>query len=230
MKKLLLFLCLFFFLTFSLKVSAEEYNCAAGIHKFDTVITDATETEPGSITYTCGLCGYTYAESIAPYGHDWGEWVTDQEPDCIHEGHTYRVCRNNPEHVEEETLPANGIHDFTMTEKEATAAETGSRTYICSVCGYRYMEEIPALTGAADAAETAAPAVESAADDDTVREEPAEKNDSVNAADYILCSVEALQVLILSLFLRSKLAVIKWDRELWKRNSGSKKHSGGDTL
>lgn len=229
MKKIFLLAGLIFFLGFSVKASAEEYNCAAGIHKFETTIVDATETEPGSVTYTCEMCGYTYTESIAPYGHDWGPWVTDQESDCVHEGRAYRACRNNPEHVEEEILPATGIHNFTMTEKEPTTEEAGSRTYTCSVCGFSYSEELPALTAIAEDTEAAAPKADAAGSREEQVNTTSTTNSacSFNAMDYALCSGEVFLVVFLSLLLRSKRAIIKWDRELWKINSGAKKRSEG---
>ena len=126
---------------------AAAYDCASGIHDYDTVIIDATETENGSITYTCKLCGYSYVDSIPAFGHIWGAWVVDAEPTCVRQGHEYRVCQHNSEHIQEQNIPATDIHSYVGTVIEPTCTEGGSITCTCQFCGDTYSEDTDAALG-----------------------------------------------------------------------------------
>ncbi len=54
------------------------------------VETSATCTEYGCITYTCTICGATYAEVIPATGHSYTDAVTD--PTCTEQGYTTHTC------------------------------------------------------------------------------------------------------------------------------------------
>jgi hypothetical protein len=41
-------------------------------------------------------------------GHDWGEWTVIKEATATEDGLERRVCKNNPEHIEERAIPATG--------------------------------------------------------------------------------------------------------------------------
>lgn len=62
----------------------------------------------------CSVCGQTLttAETIAPLGHDWGEWKVTMEPTCTDAGKKVRTCqRVDCGKTEEEAVPAKG-HDW----------------------------------------------------------------------------------------------------------------------
>ena len=94
---------------------------------------EATKTETGIKTYKCSVCGYVIkTEEIAKlpadeephihvYSTDWKSDATGHWKEC--------ACKAKAE---------ESIHteDAGTVTKEATKAETGIRTYKCSVCGY----------------------------------------------------------------------------------------------
>lgn len=69
-------------------VQAFAEECA---HEYDIVITGPSCTEPGSMVYTCGLCGDTYEEEgEEPSGHD---YAVDEVPaTCLEDGLVSYVC------------------------------------------------------------------------------------------------------------------------------------------
>lgn len=69
-------------------VQAFAEECA---HEYDIVITGPSCTEPGSMVYTCGLCGDTYEEEgEEPSGHD---YAVDEVPaTCLEDGLVTYVC------------------------------------------------------------------------------------------------------------------------------------------
>ncbi|MBQ6549888.1 MAG: hypothetical protein IJL78_00585 [Lachnospiraceae bacterium] len=76
-------------------------------HKWnDGVVTkEPTCTEKGIKTFTCTICGETKTEDIPATGHTWGEWKVVEEATEEKEGKKVRVCKNDPEHTEEEVIP-----------------------------------------------------------------------------------------------------------------------------
>ena len=114
---------------------------------------DAITKEPGCtdqgfkrMKLYCSDCGEelsTRGESIAPIGHDWGDWETVLEPTETQEGRQVRVCLNDERHVEERALPIL-THTHTLTEipgKEARCVEPGSRAcYQCTGCGLYFAD------------------------------------------------------------------------------------------
>lgn len=84
-----------------------EKNCK---HEYvsDTSKTDIepTCTESGVRYYVCTKCGKTVEEEVSALGHDWNDWVTDVEAQINVPGHRYRTCRRNPDHRQEEEIPA----------------------------------------------------------------------------------------------------------------------------
>lgn len=53
---------------------ATEGGCAEGC-TYESVTVDATCTEPGSVCYTCAVCGHTYEEVTDALGHEYAEGV-----------------------------------------------------------------------------------------------------------------------------------------------------------
>ena len=72
----------------------------------------------------CSVCGQTLttAETIAPLGHDWGEWKVTMEPTCTDAGKKVRTCqRVDCGKTEEEAVPAKG-HDSASGQLRPPAA------------------------------------------------------------------------------------------------------------
>ncbi len=78
--------------------------------------------------------------------HDWGEWETVSEATCTENGLEKRVCKNDPDHVEENILTSPG-HDYEETVTPPTCTEDGYTTYVCSVCGDTYTDDIVGENG-----------------------------------------------------------------------------------
>jgi|GEM_PF-1975503 len=220
-KKLFITLFMLCIFTFSISVFADEYDCAAGKHKYVTTITDPTETKPGRITYKCELCGHSYSETIPAYGHEWGPWITDVKASCAKAGHKYRVCKKNPQHVEERVIPKTGKHDFEIIIRQPTHTEAGLKTYRCLVCGYTYTETIPMLP--AEDKDTDTDKTDTAAEMAGGGTKPAQRSSGCalctggthpNSLDYIFCSLEVLIAVILLSCIASQQRIIRWDKKL----------------
>lgn len=95
------------------KSYTESFGEAVG-HKYECIEKTASSCETdGEAVFICSVCGDTYSEIIPKTGHSYGEWITDKEPTKESAGHAYAICKNNPEHKTEKTLPAlKGGFDF----------------------------------------------------------------------------------------------------------------------
>ena len=123
---------------------------------------DATCTEDGYSGDTwCLDCGKKIADGqvIKALGHDMTHHAA-KAATCTEDGNTeYWSCarcqKNFTDEVGEKeaadvTIPATGHHwDEGKITKEATAAETGEKTFTCAICGVTRTETIPA-TGEPD--------------------------------------------------------------------------------
>lgn len=88
--------------------------------------------EGGTSTRTCSICGSSESRMIEE-GHVWGEWETVTEAVAhVSDGLERRVCRRNPEHIEERTIDAHTL-DF-VENVPATCTEEGYDSYRCTVC------------------------------------------------------------------------------------------------
>ena len=80
---------------------------------------EATCTEDGNVEYYYDETNDKYytdetlqneitkEETIIPAtGHDWGEWIVTKEPTATETGLMVRKCKNDPDHVETEIIPA----------------------------------------------------------------------------------------------------------------------------
>ena len=142
--------------------------------------TSATCTEPGSydeVRY-CGVCGEELSrttKSKAALGHDWGEWVTEQEATEEQEGRKTRSCQRDPSHVEEETIPRLE-HQHTLTyvpETPATCTEPGTgEHWVCSSCGMRFADEGGETETTSEALSLPAKGHKSGTPEETVTKEP----------------------------------------------------------
>ncbi|MBQ6370394.1 MAG: hypothetical protein IJJ21_02285, partial [Firmicutes bacterium] len=108
----------------------------------------ATCTEGGVKEYwTCSACGGIFSDAegktqiteadlpVAALGHAYGDWVP------LDENQHQRVCAHDEDHFEN----ADHIWDAGVVTKEATEAETGVKTFTCSVCGGTKIEVIPMI-------------------------------------------------------------------------------------
>lgn len=116
-------------------------------HEFNDglVTTEPTEETEGVKTFTCKTCGYKKNEMINKLQHthkyDMNAWVNTDES-----GH-YRPTTCG--HVD--TTKDFAAHTFDEGEdtKPADYGVVGEKKFTCTVCGYSYTQEIPAL-GAKD--------------------------------------------------------------------------------
>ena len=99
-------------------------------HAWDagTVQQEATCTEPGSVLYTCTVCGATKSESVSAE-HTPGEWTVVTEASCTETGKQEQKCTVCGTVLNEMTIAATG-HTAGAWEEE-----DGERVRKCTVCG-----------------------------------------------------------------------------------------------
>lgn len=114
-----------------------NYEKPAGQHTWDAgkVTTAPTCTEKGVKTFTCSVCEQTKTEDVPALGHDWGEWVKDD--DANHK----KVCKRDAAHTETEA------HDWDagVITTEPTEDKEGVKTYTCATCKGTKTEAVPAV-------------------------------------------------------------------------------------
>ena len=104
-------------------------------------IIDAGCTVNGSydMVTRCKDCGFimnteTFTTEMGQ--HNWGEWETVKEADCLNDGLEKRVCKNDSSHVEENILKASGHTEEEIPAVAPTCTEDGLKAGVkCSVCG-----------------------------------------------------------------------------------------------
>ena len=75
-------------------------------HRYESVVTEPTCTEPGYTTHTCAFCGRGYTDTpTAPLGHRWSAWEVVTLPTTEEPGLRQRSCEVCG-HQEQEVLPA----------------------------------------------------------------------------------------------------------------------------
>ena len=78
----------------------------------EEILTSPTCTESGEKAYICSECGFSYSETVAALGHEYGdEWITDVEPTCATEGSKSHHCINCDDTTDVTSLPKNGVHN-----------------------------------------------------------------------------------------------------------------------
>ena len=92
-----------------------------------------TCTETGlTAAMECTLCGATQsAKEIPALGHDWGEWVSNNDGTHTH------VCKNNDKHDEKFDCV---IDESKTVEHSARCDIDASSDYTCRDCGYEWPE------------------------------------------------------------------------------------------
>ncbi|MBR6917866.1 MAG: dockerin type I repeat-containing protein [Clostridia bacterium] len=106
----------------------------------EPTVVSAGCTEEGSKTYTATVVydGATYTDvkvqTLAPVGHDFGEWTLTTEPGCTSSGVETRYCSRCDETETRDVDPLG--HDFVSAgAKAATCTEEGHLSYyICARC------------------------------------------------------------------------------------------------
>lgn len=97
----------------------------------------ATCTEPGKeADQKCSRCDAVIDGTVIPaLGHDWGEWTVTRQATETAEGVETRVCKNDPSHKEERSIPrSDHKHNLSsVAPKNATCTEAGNiGYYICN--------------------------------------------------------------------------------------------------
>lgn len=115
-----------------------------------TLVTDATCTEPGSVETSCAICKAVLShDSIPSLGHTFGSWTVVTYPTADAEGSEERTCSRCDE-KETRTLPkveagVNHTHSYSSNiTTAATCLTAGSATYTCT-CGDTYTDTVAAL-------------------------------------------------------------------------------------
>jgi hypothetical protein len=114
-------------------------------HSYDDgVVTEATCTVDGKITYTCSRCNYSYDEVTEIADHDYKETVTTN-PTCTTNGKTTYVCSKCNESYSE-TIEKLG-HDYVKTVVKPTCAAKGYTLKKCSRCKDEITSNYVSATG-----------------------------------------------------------------------------------
>lgn len=135
----------------------EMYAIPSAHHKHTTVehVVQPTCTEQGYTELRCvnsaGLpCGKTYiiqGSETPALGHDWGDWIVDQQETDQADGLKHRICKTCGERQDAKIPKLEHIHNHLPTKVEPTCEEQGYTRYTCA-CGDTYIEQssyVPAL-------------------------------------------------------------------------------------
>ena len=116
-------------------------------HSWDEgkVTKEPTETETGTMTYTCTRCGETRTETmpVIPHVHSYKDVVT--APTCTAKGYTTHTCSCGDSYVDTYTDALGHAWDNGKVTKEPTETETGVKTFTCTRCGETKTETIPVI-------------------------------------------------------------------------------------
>ena len=116
-------------------VAAQPFDCSRNRHDYVLIQTiPPTETNDGSVTYECRLCGNIFIETLFATGCEWGEWRVNRQPTCTEPGLRSRICSVGVTHSEYEEIPVLG-HQWEETVTPPTCTEPGRQIRTCSLCG-----------------------------------------------------------------------------------------------
>ena len=111
---------------------------ATGVHNYEAETSDATCTVPGTVTYTCSVCGDNYTETGALAPHVLFPSMRAKEPTCTEAGWTEElmcsVCLTVQQNSVE--IPALNHEGYqTVLPSVPTCTEPGSLGYVyCPLC------------------------------------------------------------------------------------------------
>ncbi|MBQ6974702.1 MAG: hypothetical protein IJQ17_07750 [Oscillospiraceae bacterium] len=128
----------------------ETYTCAAcgqevietipatGVHTWvpDTMVSDATCTEPARVGSVCAMCGALNGELVSvgePLGHDYTSEITVAAT-CTEPGVVTFTCSRCGDSYTE-TIPATGHTEGESKYIAPTCTESGKYVVCCSMCG-----------------------------------------------------------------------------------------------
>ena len=129
------------------EVIATEVIPATGAHTWDngTVTAEPTEKDPGTMTYTCTICGAIKTEIIPATGTHTFVFTKTVAPSCTEAGYDLYTCRDCGASEQRNVKPALGHKwDSGTVTTEPTEKDPGTMTYTCTVCGATKTEVIPA--------------------------------------------------------------------------------------
>ena len=119
---------------------ATEYIDALG-HTYIHSTIDPTCVERGYDLHSCS-CGHIYKDNyVSELGHNFTEWIIDQDSTCTEEGTKYRNCECGYVEIQKIELKEHEYESEII--KDSTCEEIGSIRYTCNVCNDIYEEEIP---------------------------------------------------------------------------------------
>lgn len=123
-------------------ISARAYaaeDCAE--HDYQWTEKEATCLASGYRGYVCTACGQQKDFTVIPQlKHDYGQWVTVEEPSCNAEGLAQRWCSQCPS-VEENSI-GKLAHTYTVRTQQPSCGRDGYTLYTCSVCGHEEKTDV----------------------------------------------------------------------------------------
>lgn len=141
------------------KVREESVTIPVTAHKWDAGTVDPAICETdGTKTYTCDICKKTETENLPALTHSWGNWAVTS-PACETDGLRSRECKNDPTHVEWETIPALG-HDLQYATTAPACQTPGYTDVTCSRCGHSDQIDLVAVNPDNHTPQISKPAVE----------------------------------------------------------------------
>ena len=146
----------------------EQRVCEHDKSHVETKPIDATGHEPGDVVIEnkkeagcetvgsydevvyCKTCKTELSRkqvTIKATGHDWGEWKITKAATETEEGTKERICKNDPEHKETQSIPVIGhVHQLTKVEAKAADCDSEGNTeyWICdkddNPCGHIFAD------------------------------------------------------------------------------------------
>ena len=124
----------------------EELPNALGHNHVAEVTKAATCEEDGVRTLTCSRCGDSHEEAIPATGHTEGD-VEILPADCGNNERSVTYCSVCGKIIEVVDLFEQGVgdealgHDYEAVVTAPTCMNQGYTTYVCSQCGYSYVDE-----------------------------------------------------------------------------------------
>ena len=119
--------------------SVSEELPAKGHNFVSEVITPVTCEANGLIKKYCTECNESETLVVPATGHDWGDWIYEENFTCEVGGERYKICANCGEIGHRETLPPQG-HDWSgewTVDTEPTCTVKGYKSHHCTRCDAR---------------------------------------------------------------------------------------------
>ena len=110
------------------------------------VIKPATCTEDGQSQRTCTVCGAKEEPKTIKAGHTWGDWTKLSDSTCTVAGKDERECSvcHTKEQRDRALADHNFVPDTSATDVTPTCTEGGTENLVCSVCGEKKVNNLPA--------------------------------------------------------------------------------------